>query len=404
MTDIAIIGGGHVGRTLLTDLVATRGLHHMNPELLISQSNNVDIGKRIDEASGTIRFEEVLSGATIDVEVGRDLFGSLDDVGATETLTSAQMIFVTVPDIPSLRLEIFDKLAKIGSLKGKTIVLVKAGQASQPVIANMINQGHPLADADIVLAESFYGTRADRGSIIGNRKLSINIAILSRAADQALERVRRCFPLGTEIDKPSWPDFSVVNAIDLLFVATAYFLHVAVVLHPRNLALTRAAVQYSHYLEGIDRELAQQLDAIDKERIALGCAYGLQLESFPQVLNRQYGLTVLPDFFEMMQSCKDVYKSMPSPKSIHALQKSRHILEDVAALYTIEWLMQRAGISMPETAAYIQQVNDVLPQIGVDRDALAAHRPLLAAIQGGPSTLVQLLNAPHVQNRVSASG
>ncbi len=395
MTDIVIIGGGHVGRTLLVDLVATQHIHRKVSKLIFFRPRDADVKNRIAQLAGTVCFKEILSGSVTDVKIDLNLFCSFDDPEAAKAILDAAVIFVTVPDIPSLRLEIFWKLGANFDLKGKTIVLVKAGQASQPVVADMIRRGHPLADADVIFAEAFYGTRADERSIIGNRKLSVNIAILSRDPALALDKLRQCFPLGSQIGKPSWPDFSVLNGIDLVFSATAYFLHVAVVLHPKNFTLTQAGVQYNHYLEGIDQPLAQQLDAIDRERVALGRVYGVELERFPEVLNRQYGLPVLPDFYDMMQSCCEVYKSMTSPKSIDALQKSRHILEDVPAIYTIEWLMERAGIAMPTTTAYIAAVNKALPNLDVDRAALRVHRPLLAKIEGGPNKIADLLNDAH---------
>ncbi|SDO88635.1 opine dehydrogenase [Phyllobacterium sp. YR620] len=395
MTDILIVGGGHVGRTLLVDLISSQEIHGKDPRLLFFRSNEVDVKNRIAEASGTVKFEKVLSASTMHVEVDPSLFSSFDDPRAAEAISTASVIFITVPDIPALRLEIFRKLGADFDLRDKTIVLVKAGQATQPVVAEMIRRGHPLADADVIFAESFYGTRAEQESIVGNRKLSINISILSRDPARALDKLRGCFPLGDRIGKPSWPDFTVLSGVDLVFSATAYFLHVAIVLHPRNFALTQAGVQYNHYLDGIDRSLAQKLDAIDRERVALGRVYGVELERFPEVLNRQYGLPILPNFYDMMQSCREVYKSMASPKSVELLQRSRHILEDVPALYTIEWLMQRAGIAMPATAAYVAEVNKALSSLDIDQTALTVHRPLLAEIQGGPQAIVNLLNAPH---------
>jgi len=395
MTDIVIIGGGHVGRTLLVDLIASQDIHGKEAKLLFFRSNDDDVKNRIAQASGTVEFEEVLSGSTAHVEIDPGLFGTFDDPGAVEAISNASVIFITVPDIPALRLEIFRKLGTDVDLKGKTIVLVKAGQATQPVVADMIRRGHPLADADVIFAESFYGTRAEQRNIVGNRKLSINISILSPDSERALDKLRQCFPLGQKIGKPSWPDFTVLSGVDLVFSATAYFLHVAIVLHPRNFAMTQAGVQYNHYLDGIDQVLAQQLDAIDRERVALGRAYGVQLERFPEVLNRQYGLPILPDFYDMMQSCREVYKSMSSPKSIDILQRSRHILEDVPALYTIEWLMQRAGIAMPATAAYVAEVDQALSKLDIDQSSLVVHRPLLAEIPGGSHEIAYLLNGSH---------
>lgn len=395
MTDIVIVGGGHVGRTLLVDLIATQDIHRKVPKLLFFRSNEAEVKDRIAQAAGTIRFEEVLSGTITHVEIDSSLLCSFHDPDAGQAISQATVIFVTVPDIPSLRLEIFRKLGADFDLKGKTIVLVKAGQASQPVVADMIRRGHPLANADIIFAEAFYGTRAEKRNVIGNRKLSINTSVFSYNSEGALDKLRECFPLGSQIGKLSWPDFTVLNGIDLIFSATAYFLHVAVVLHPRNLALTQAGVQYSHYLEGIDQALAQQLDAIDRERVMLGREYGVQLERFPEVLHRQYGLPVLPDFYEMMQSCREVYKSMTSPRSVDILQRSRHILEDVPALYTIEWLMKRANIELPATAEYITSVNRALGKLNINQGALRAHQPLLAEIEGGPREIANLLSTPH---------
>jgi opine dehydrogenase len=394
-TDVLILGGGHVGVTLLADVLACRDRHGLTPRLAFLGERGPGCEARARALTGELRMHHVPDGIDTQVLVEPEhlmAFGSRTCTGAAN---QARLILVTVPDIPALRLPILDWLADEVDLVGKTVVFVRAGQAGQVVIADWIRRTPDAALADFALIEdSFYGTRVLDRQIDFKRKLSVNVTSYSRRpVDDSLGALRAIFPLGERIGRRSWPDFVPRDGVDLQFDPLGYIIHVGVALYGPNLARTRAGVAYTHYIDGIDRPLAAQLDQLDQERLELGRAFGAQPESFPRIIERQYGLPHLPDFYEMMQSCRGIYRSMSS-SSIPELLASRHILEDIPGLHTISWLASVAGVELPATTAHAERCLDTLDQLGADHGPLGAYRPLLRSLPRDRDDVRDLLSAP----------
>jgi opine dehydrogenase len=393
MTDIAIIGAGHVGLTLLADLQLTKPLHGRTATLLTFDRTGA-LDQRTRDWT-RLTMENLVTGAAEQVVLNPAQFGSLWSGQGNEALQRARVIFVTVPDIPDLRLPLLDHLERTVDLAGKLIVFVRGGQGGQPVLAKWIRDTSRARDTAVVLVEdSFYGTRVLDDRIQYKRKISVNVSVYSPDPDAALAALRGMFPLGSQIGRPSWPDMAVTDGIDLQFNPLGYIIHVGVALDPANLAKTREGLRYTHYVDGISPELAAQLDLLDQERVMLAEAMGAQTQTFPEIIQRQYGLSPQPTFYAMMQACRPIYRSLSSG-SIEELRTSRVLLEDIPAFHTVRWLADACGIDMPHTRAYFTDVLDRLREIGADSPAYTAYLPYLDKIDGGTAELKELLNHPH---------
>lgn len=226
------------------------------------------------------------------------------------------------------------------------------------------------------------------------RKISVNVAIYSLAPEAALAALRRMFPLGDQIGRPSWPDMHVCGGIDLLFNPLGYIIHVGVALARENLEKTRKGIRYTHYIDGISPALAERLDRLDKERVLLARELGAEAQEFPEIIQRQYGLPPQDSFYAMMQSCRGIYRSLSSG-SIEELRDSRVLLEDVPAFYTIRWLADSIGLEMPHTEAYFREVLAGLQDIGAESSDYTMYLPYLEKIDTGIEGVKQLLHHPH---------
>jgi opine dehydrogenase len=395
---IAIVGGGHVGMTLLADLVSTRELHGKEAVLLPHGCREADLDERIAPWLEPITMRNIANGRRSEVRLERGNFAAYRSRRAIEILAAARYIVVTVPDIPSVRLALLRRLVEQVPLAGKILIMVRAGQSGQPVLAELVRSRPELRESSVVLVEdSFYGTRAEPGDIAFKRKLSVNVSVYAKDRAAALDATRELFPLGGRIDRPSWPDLAPRDGIELLFDPLGYYIHAGVALYPPNLARTRAGIRYTHYIDGIDRTLAGQLSGLDRERTELAAAYGASAQRFPRIIERQYGLPARPDFFEMMQSCRDIYKSL-SCGSLDELASSRLLLEDLPALHTIEWLAAAAGLELPLTKAYAARTWETVESLGLDLGRFDGYRDLLGAVKAEPEHIVRLLNDPHSLN------
>jgi opine dehydrogenase len=310
-------------------------------------------------------------------------------------LAGSEFIVVTVPDIPAVRIPLIQKLITDVPLSGKALIFVRAGQAGQPVIASLVRESRALQEASVVLVEdSFYGTRVSRSSIEFKRKLSVNVAVYASKVASVLDGVRALFRLGPQIGRDSWPELILRRGTELLFDPLGYIIHTGVALHPPNLKLTERGIRYSHHIEGVGRRLARRLNTLDLERVQLAGAFGVAAETFPEIIHRQYGIPLRDDLYDMLQACRRIYRSRSSG-SIAELVRSRHLLEDVPALYTVEWLARCAGRRLRATQRYSGAVDRSLRRLRVTASGLRGYQPFLEAIEPDVQHISSLLDAPH---------
>lgn len=245
ITLVAIIGAGHVGLTLAADLISTQALHGRDVSVIVYGN---DPAPTRGVLADTLQFRNIVTGRLDTVRVADIVVCSLGTPEADLLLRDSEVIVVTVPDIPAVRLGLLGRLTALPSLSGKLVVFVRAGQGGQVVLASHLQQNPAWREADVLLVEdSFYGTRASGRDITYKRKLQVNVSMYANRPTEALERVCALFPLGEQIGKPSWPDLQLRTALQLLFDPLGYIIHVGVALAQENVARTRQGETYAHY-------------------------------------------------------------------------------------------------------------------------------------------------------------
>lgn len=386
---IVIIGGGHVGVSLFCDFFVR--LQDGSDRARLLYIRDEAVGRWNSDTELT--FNDLFQGTSHRIVAEGSSFDSVYSTQAVEWLNAAQHILITVPDIPYVRPGILNHLLENVDMRGKVLVLCRAGQGGAPFMAGRIRADRRLHDSDIVMIEdAFYGTRFIDNTVDCKRKYRINVGIASRNITRAVTRMQEIFPPGTSSELPSWPHFDVQPLASVLFDPLGYIIHVGVTLCDRNIERTRRGEVYTHYIDGIDRELAAQLAQLDAERVEIAAAFGVDAPSFPQTIARQYKKPLLPDFYEMMQSCRDIYKSK-SPASLDELISSRSIAEDVPALFTMLQLADVAGCEVPATRRHLDDVRAKISVLGIDEGLLTSYAAAVPR-EATVSSIIDLLNYP----------
>jgi opine dehydrogenase len=412
-TDVAILGTSHVALTLGADIALNQpGLQTK----ILFRGDGVGVD-RITEVAHLYDFMETLhTKVSQNVELTPAHFGYSQSAEGAAALQQAKTIVVTIPDKPQVRLQLFERLQHEGLVHdpAKTIVLIRGGQAGQPVLSQMIRE-NPNWKANMVLVEdSPYGTRVDQTigdnglpTIRAKRKDNVEITVLGHQGDSSIATgaMREMFPL--DRGGNPWPRFDLVPGIEMPWRA-GYFIHPGVAFDAVNLAKTDAGVVYYHYAQGVHPELGVKLAAIDGERVALAARYGVEADTFPQKLERQFGLELRDEPFHVTMARtgpkelggENIYLSK-SYGSLEKLMDSRYPTEDVPGLFTINWLAERSGGRTAAHIAYETEIRQTLRELGMSehqmRNELGAYLPYLDAIEGGIPEITQLLNEPHVR-------
>jgi hypothetical protein len=412
-TDVAILGSSHVALTLGADL----RLNQPNIQTKILFKGDGVGENRIAGVAHEYEFTETLhTKIPQQVELKPEHFGYAKSAEGIRALQQAKTIVVTIPDKPQVRLELFDRLQRDGLVDDptRTIVLIRGGQAGQPVLSQIIRD-NPNWRASVVLVEdSPYGTRVnqalnDRGlpTIAAKRKDDVEITVLGYQGDSSVASaaMREMFPLNRK-DQP-WPNFELVPGIEMPWRA-GYFIHPGVAFDSVNLAKTDAGQIYYHYAQGVHEDLGVKLSSIDRERVEIAARYGVEAHTFPEKLQRQFGLELRDEPFHVTMARtgpksmggEDIYLSK-SHDSIRELMDSRYPTEDVPGLFTINWLAERSGGRTSAHAAYETEIRQTLRELGMSehqmQHELGAYLPYLDAIEGGIPEITQLLNEPHVR-------
>src|ERR1019366_9202621 len=151
-----------------------------------------------------------------------------------------------------------------------------------------------------------------------------------------------------------WVDrLDLCRPMGLLVDPLGHYIHTAVALDPSNVARTARGERYLHYSEGIHPTLAEQLDSMDQERVRLAAAFGVASETFPEILQRQYGHAPGETFYLTMASTTSLYRST-SPSGIPELREARTLREDIPALFTILGLARLRNVPMPTTRSFAE--------------------------------------------------
>ncbi|WP_109523698.1 MULTISPECIES: NAD/NADP octopine/nopaline dehydrogenase family protein [Nocardia] len=355
-TKVAIFGGGHVGRTLSYDLAgrADVDLFTSSPE-----SNR----------SRTMRNIFTKSERHVSLDSGHREHG-LDSSVFGRVVDGAEFIFVTVPDIPGLRMDIVDRILSRNLRSDVVLVFIRGGQGGMPWLYHRLSVDARPPVTAVYVEDSFYGTRVGPQFIDYKRKDSINIAVSGPGGNDVVARLQRLF--GVEHKGQPWPALASKSALGLLFDPLGYIVHTATLLDPVNIARSERGECYLHYSEGIHAQLAPRLAAMDAERVDLAGQYRCRAESFVEILDRQYGHRVDGTFFEVMRATGTFYRSY-APSSLAELRASRALWEDIPALATVLRMAAHVGQRMPVTEEFAAMLPGLLETVGLDYRQFEAY-------------------------------
>jgi len=173
----------------------------------------------------------------------------------------------------------------------------------------------------------------------------VNIAVLPAHQTQAV----------TNMLKPLLPGLSAAaNVLETMLSNGNPVIHPAVML--LNVAtVERANGDWEFYEDGIRPSVARVIEAVDRERLALGEAFGLKLLPEPEMSRRQ-GYSEHADYLR-------AYRDGPGFQGLGgpATMTHRYLTEDVACgLVTFLQLGELCGLHMPVSRAVTQLASAIL--------------------------------------------
>lgn len=149
--------------------------------------------------------------------------------------------------------------------------------------------------------------------------------------------------------------FRIVNSVGYTSLANiGMIIHCAPVL--MNVGWIESEnVDFKYYYDGISPSISQLLEKMDLERCAVAKAWGYDVESIVDWMNRTYGLNE-NSLFECIRNNK-AYKEIDAPTTIN----TRYIFEDVPnGLVPIEGMAEEANMETPIVTTIINLANTVM--------------------------------------------
>jgi len=135
--------------------------------------------------------------------------------------------------------------------------------------------------------------------------------------------------------------------------------NIGALFHPTPVLLNIGRIEsdpngYRYYWDGISPSVAVLVKQIDRERMAVAHAYGVEILSAEEWLRQSYD-TYGDDLYQLIQH-NDAYGDIKAPKTIDA----RYVTEDVPmSLVPISELGRAAGVPTPNIDAVIQLTSTV---------------------------------------------
>jgi opine dehydrogenase len=393
MTTNLIIGGGHVGKMLAYDLLKN-GEKTTLATLSIESYEDIRSVKKLKLTLKNELTDEVESG---DIH-GLNLI-IFHGSEINEEFKESENIFICVPDIPKLRLEILQKIKNL-NLHNKRFIFIRGGQGWIPYLATQLEvRYNPQNCSYLMVEDSLYGCRFVKNQISYKRKYSVNVALLG--ADP-LDSINQIQDLLRNISHPNWPSLVEVTPVGLMFDALGYIVHTAVILYGPNLEKTKAGIVYNHYIEGINAELCAHLEVLDQERVRLAQKFGAAVMPFKETLGRQYNVKVGASLFDTLSECKNVYKSS-SPTDLDALKNSRAINEDISALWVIQHLASLFPGEFEETLKYAKWISATCESEEISIDILKYYALTIKILAPSVSEFINLFTKHEPIDVVAAS-
>ncbi len=359
MATVAILGGGNGGFAAAVHL-STLG-HHVH-----LYNRSVGTIQAIRDADG-IAYSGVLG----------DGFAALPLITTDlqEAIRDAQLVMVCLPAT---------------AFAGLAVELAVLLDGTQPLLLNPGNTGGVLAFRQMLreagcrtippIAETNTLTyicrkQGERAVHISSVVRNVRVAVLSDGApDAVIGLVRELYPTLRLMANVLYTALNNVNAI----------------LHPPGIVLSAAWIEHSggdfrYYYDAGTPAVAQVMADLDRERLAIGAAWGIALEPFPTLFadigstSQEAGAS--GSFLRMLRE-SEPNKFIKAPASLD----SRYLHEDIPfGLVPMSALGQAVGVATPVTDALITLTSSIshidyrargwtLERLGLPADAVSALR------------------------------
>lgn len=328
----AIIGGGNGGQTMAGHLAM--------------------LGERVrlfDVAPFTVEL--------IDRQKGIRLTGVMEGFGALEfathdiqkALEGADIIVVVLPAI--YHKSIADQCAR--HLKdGQIVFLHPEASCGALVFKKALKEAGSAADVTIGAASTLlYATRiAEPGTVhLSGIKHMLYMAALPASRGGLLKET-----IGALL-----PNFRL--APNVLFTSIS---NSNAMMHPApsllNVARIEAGQDYLYYTEGITPSIGAFVERMDEERLALGRAFGLKIESMRENYLNMYNSGDMTENDSLSELCRKVkaYRSIKAQKTL----RTRYLFEDVPySLVALQSLAKIAKVKTPYIDAVVRLARGMLP-------------------------------------------
>lgn len=307
----AIIGGGNGGQAF-AGYLAMKGLEIT---LYDTFQNTVDA---LNEKGGVN-----LSGNGKVSGFGEIAFASTD-IG--KVMENAEVIWVILPSL--YHKSIAEKMAP-HLVDGQTVIINPIAPLGTVEFRKVLDDCG--CKADVTLAGSctlLFACRLNSNGevFINGQKIEVSIAAYPSSKNAQVEA----------LTKPYIPEFNYVK--DILKVS---FDNLNFEFHPGPTLLYTAMIEkgvpFEYYIDYVPSQV-KLIEAIDRERMALCEAYGVETVDATETFRSMYGYE--GDLYQMVTNA-DCYKGIKGPTSL----KVRYLLEDIPyALRSIQTLAQIAGI------------------------------------------------------------
>lgn len=389
---VTIWGGGNLGHAILADLI----FQNQNAKLPIDtrlviprQSERAKTQQDTLKEAGYINLNDMLTNRSTRIPIeSRQIFGVWEADKLADALKHSQTVFITLPDLPSARKAVLKTLLS-ADLTDKTIILAPGGEGGVLKAARLLSKRQAKGVTIGLLETGPYGARIKGTELASKRKSIVKVAAFpEKNTQKLLQDLDRLFPLQKDNGQKAI-QFKPVSPIEIMLSGQNYIYHVAVALDSGNIARGH---EYVHYLEGITPKVAERMEALDRERILIGKAFGLQLEPLNEALNNHYGIGLHPRYYDAFQACRGIYKSrMPAPDK---LAHHRYVLEDLPGISVIERLGEIAGVPTPVTSQFRKEATENALRIGTQPHEIQGYRKALAALPGTIGQLNRYLKDP----------
>jgi opine dehydrogenase len=215
--------------------------------------------------------------------------------------------------------------------------------------------------------------------LVSGRKAGLAVAALPAGrTEQVLERLR-----------PLYPDFTAArNVLETGLRNTNPIGHVPTMVHNAG-RITASSPRFRFYWDGIPESVGRVMDALDRERVLVGQALGLQLPTTRERLLAWYGgQGASGETLGKVMATNPAYESAAAPHSL----SHRFLTEDVPfGIVPFEALGTTLGVATPITSALITLSSELC---GTDFRSQGRNLKALGLEGLGPKEIEQRLTSP----------